>query len=207
MRADCHTQRPSGARVPDDRLLDSVRECVLAVGVRRSTLAEIARIAEVSRMTLYRRFPDVGSALAALMTREFGRLLDGIRAATPSAATARQRLVHGASAAVRALASDPLLRTVLDRDATVILPYVVERLGSTQRHAEIFIAELIEQGIADGSIRNTEPSAQVRLVLLLTQSCTLSLRPATTDLDSTALLSEMERTLDATLRPDEEAGR
>ncbi|WP_233345948.1 TetR/AcrR family transcriptional regulator, partial [Saccharomonospora iraqiensis] len=65
---------PTG-RVPDDVLLDAARECVLARGVRRTTLTDIARTAGVSRMTLYRRFPDVRSVLAALMTREFGALL------------------------------------------------------------------------------------------------------------------------------------
>src|SRR5207248_8598780 len=67
--------RQTATRVADDLLLDAARTCVLAVGVRRTTLAEIARTARVSRMTVYRRFPDVRSVLAALMTREFGGLL------------------------------------------------------------------------------------------------------------------------------------
>ena len=61
--------------VEDDRLLDAARECVLAVGVRRTTVTDVARRAGVSRMTLYRRYPDLEAVLAALMTREFGRLI------------------------------------------------------------------------------------------------------------------------------------
>ena len=204
MTAKCHTPAPSGSRVPDEKLLDAVRECVLATGVRRSTLTQIARIAGVSRMTLYRRFPDLGSALAALMTREFGRLLDEIRAAAVTTDSARERLVRGAVAAVCALTADPLLRTVLDRDAEVILPYIVRRLGSTQRHAESFIAELIEQGISDGSVRDGPVRAQVRTVLLVTQSFTLSMRPAAAEVGEETLLSELEHMLHAALRPAEE---
>ena len=48
---------------PDDALLDAVRACVMAVGVRRTTLTDVARRAGVSRMTLYRRFPDVEALL------------------------------------------------------------------------------------------------------------------------------------------------
>ena len=73
-----------------DRLLDAARECVLAVGVRRTTVTDVARRAGVSRMTLYRRFPDLEAVLAALMTREFGRLV--AEAADRSAGTtARER--------------------------------------------------------------------------------------------------------------------
>src|SRR4030081_1128579 len=100
--ADTRT-RQAAARVGDDVLLDAARRCVLAVGVRRTTLAEIARTAQVSRMTLYRRFPDVRSVLAALMTREFSVLLR--RAPTPGTemTTARERLVVIAASAIRAL--------------------------------------------------------------------------------------------------------
>jgi AcrR family transcriptional regulator len=70
---------PGGA---DAGLLDAARECVLAVGVRRTTFSDVARRAGVSRMTLYRRFPDLEALLSALMTREFGRLVEEERAAS-----------------------------------------------------------------------------------------------------------------------------
>src|SRR3712207_1054015 len=72
---------------PDDGgLLDAARECVLAVGVPRTTFSDVARRAGVSRMTLYRRFPDLEALLAALMTREFGRLVREEREAAGAAA-------------------------------------------------------------------------------------------------------------------------
>ncbi len=54
-----------------DPVLDAVRDCVLAVGVRRTTLTDVARRAGVSRMTLYRRWPDVRTLVGDLMTREW----------------------------------------------------------------------------------------------------------------------------------------
>ena len=53
-----------------DPVLDAAREVVLAVGVRRTTLTEVARRAGLSRMTIYRRWPDVRALVADLMTRE-----------------------------------------------------------------------------------------------------------------------------------------
>src|SRR3954468_8972110 len=54
-----------------DAVLDAARDSVLAVGVRRTTLTDVARRAGVSRMTIYRRWPDVRTLVADLMTREW----------------------------------------------------------------------------------------------------------------------------------------
>ncbi|HET6504848.1 MAG TPA: helix-turn-helix domain-containing protein [Amycolatopsis sp.] len=194
--------KQSTTRVGDDALLDAARQCVLAVGLRRVTLAEIARTARVSRMTLYRRFPDVRSILAALMTRQFGLVLEKAGAEGATALTARERLTRSAVTAVRLLNADPLMRSVLDRDSEVLLPYVVERLGGTQRLGEQEIRALLEAGRAEGSIRDGEPAAQARSVLLVVQSFVLSLHAATADVDAAALLAELAHHLDAALRPE-----
>ncbi|MEV0070032.1 MULTISPECIES: TetR/AcrR family transcriptional regulator [unclassified Amycolatopsis] len=193
--------RQTSARVADDVLLDAARECVLAVGVRRTTLAEIARTARVSRMTVYRRFPDVRSVLAALMTREFSGLLQHASHAGDDAANTRERLVLIAAAGVSALAADPLFRTLLDVDPELVLPYIVERLGATQIFAEQVLRQLLEAGHRDGSVRQAEVTAQARSILLVVQSFAFSLRPATADLDEQALLDEFRYLVDAALKP------
>jgi AcrR family transcriptional regulator len=193
--------RQTATRVADDVLLDAARSCVLAVGVRRTTLAEIARTAHVSRMTVYRRFPDVRSVLAALMTREFSGLLRTASERGSEAANSRERLVLIASAGIRALSTDPLFRTLLDVDPELVLPYIVERLGATQKFAEQVLHQLLAAGHHDGSIRRAPVAAQARSVLLLVQSFAFSLRPATADVDEAALMAEFTHVLDAALKP------
>ena len=193
--------RQTATRVAYDVLLDAARSCVLAVGVRRTTLAEIARTARVSRMTVYRRFPDVRSVLAALMTREFSGLLRTASEGGADAATSRDRLVLIAAAGVRALSTDPLFRTLLDVDPELVLPYIVERLGATQKFAEQALHGLLEAGHQDGSIRRAPVAVQSRSVLLVVQSFAFSLRPATVDVDEAALMAEFTHVLDAALRP------
>ncbi|CAM3780444.1 TetR/AcrR family transcriptional regulator [Kibdelosporangium persicum] len=177
-------------RVDDDVLLDAARSCVLAIGVGRTTLTEVARRAQVSRMTLYRRFPDVRSLIAALMTREFGGLLAEISASL-TAPAARERLVTGLTTGIRVLVDNPIMRAALDLEPELILPYVVQRLGSTQRLTEQFIADQLKAGHQDGSIRVADVPTQSRAVLLVIQSFVLSLRPATSDVDKDALLTEL----------------
>ncbi|GAA1236554.1 TetR/AcrR family transcriptional regulator [Prauserella halophila] len=202
MKPECHTHR--GGRVPDDTVLDAAKECVLAGGVRRTTLTGIAQAAGVSRMTVYRRFPDVGSVLATLMTREFTALLQQVSDEIAADGTARSRLVDHAVASVRRLGTDPLLRTVLDLDAELLLPYVTERLGATQLIAEEGLRGFITEGHTDGSVRQGDPAAQSRALLLLLQSFVLSRRPATAGdgaVPADTLLAELTHLLEGALTP------
>src|ERR1043166_4932980 len=108
-------------RNDDDPVLDAARACVLAVGVRRTTVTDVARRAGVSRMTLYRRFPDLEGVLSALMTREFGRLVAdaaaGGRDGGPRLARAGRGSAVRAAARRRPRAAAPLRHATARRDA------------------------------------------------------------------------------------------
>src|SRR3954452_5205447 len=97
-----------------EAVLDAVRDCVLAVGVRRTTLTDVARRAGVSRMTLYRRWPDVRSLVGDLMTREW---IDVATAAMPeprSDGQTRTLIVDGLVAGIEAFRAHPLFRKIID---------------------------------------------------------------------------------------------
>jgi AcrR family transcriptional regulator len=179
----------------DDRLLDAARECVLAVGVRRTTVTDVARRAGVSRMTLYRRFPDLEGVLAALMTREFGRLIADA-AARAQGATARERVVAMVVHGARSLAEDPLFVRLLDVDPELLLPYVTRRLGGMQKIAVAAGAEAL--AARDGSVRTDAPpevlSAGIELIargFVLASHGELGVDPWT----------ELARAVDGYLRP------
>lgn len=191
----------------DDRaLLDATRACVLDVGFRRTTLTDVARRAGVSRMTLYRRFADVRSLVTDLMTREFAELLANATHGLPASGRHRDRLVAKATASVAALWSNPLMARVLDVDPELLLPYVVDRVGATQRLIEPALRADVEAGQADGSVRPGDPAVLTRALYLVLQSFVLSIRPAVTGLGRPAaardtLLAELAAVLHGALRP------
>lgn len=184
-----------------DGILDAARDSVLAVGVRRTTLTEVARRAGVSRMTLYRRYPDVTSLVTDLMSREFVRILATEERRHVEPRGARYELVAHVIAAVRALRASPLLAKVLDVDPELLLPYVIDRLGETQRHGEEFFATYVRSGHTDGTVRLGDVATQARTLLLVAQSYVLSIGPASEGVDTDALYAELRVLLDSYLAP------
>jgi len=176
-------------------------ECVLAVGVRRTTLSDVARTAGVSRMTLYRRFPDVRGMLTSLITREFGKALAAAAEEAASEPTVRGRLVVASVHMIRALAANPLMHAVIERDGEMLLPYIMERIGTSQRMTEEFLRAQLAAGHADGSIRVADPTLQARSIFLLLQPYAFTIRPSTSDLTLDDLLGELGRLLDVALAP------
>src|SRR5881397_1545045 len=106
---------PPAREVPD-AILDATRGSVLAVGVRRTTLTDVARRAGVSRMTLYRIVPDVTTLILEVMSREFAALIAESEQHVRRRRTGRARAVAATVELVRQLPEAPLFRRVLDVD-------------------------------------------------------------------------------------------
>ncbi|MFG3006525.1 TetR/AcrR family transcriptional regulator [Streptomyces calvus] len=189
----------------NDAVLDAVRDCVLAVGVRRTTLTDVARRAGLSRMTLYRRWPDVRSLVGDLMTREWIAVATGAIPERRPGTTGRDTLTEGLVAAVRAFGAHPLFRKILDVDPELLLPYVLDRRGASQDALLELLADALREGHADGSVRRGHPVRQARSVLLIVQSFTLSLQTMTDEDDPElapeAFLGELRDILERTLTP------
>ncbi len=175
-------------------MLEAARACVLAVGVRRTTFSDVARRAGVSRMTLYRRFPDLETLLSRLMTWEFGRVVEEARDASPPS-NCRERAVAMVTTAARRLHEDPLFDRLLDVDPELLLPYVTVRLGGMQRMAVAGLAAELEAGRGDGSVRDGDPEILARGVELIARGFVLARDPG---LDAWA---ELARAVDGYLRP------
>jgi AcrR family transcriptional regulator len=180
-----------------EAILDATRASVLDFGIRRTTLTDVARRAGVSRMTVYRRYPDVDAVLRDLMTREFGAAMADI-AARVTGSDGRARVTGRILASVDALRASPLMRKIVEAEPELLLPYVLGRMGETQRAAVALIATDLADGQTDGSIRRGDPRVIAQALLLVTQSFVLSSGIAE-DVPEPALRAELERLVDAVL--------
>ena len=145
------SRRHTSPRSADPRLdayLDAARDCILDVGWRRTTLTEVAKRAGVSRMTMYRTWPDMGSLLGDLMTREWV----GIAAAALST--------------VRALRDNELFVRIVELDPDLMLPYLLSRRGRSQEALIEILAAEIESGQRSGAIRTGDAVLMARSLTL-----------------------------------------
>ncbi len=186
---------------PDDPILDAAREVILRVGVRRTTATDVARRAGVSRMTLYRRFQDVQSLLVALLTREVNRLLGEIEATVATLPTARERLVTAAITGVQRLAADPLFLRLVEVDPELLLPYLLERSGSSQLAIRAYLTRTLTAGQADGSIRPLDVAYAAQVLQLTLQSFVLSSRIIANEADPSRIATELADLLNRYLAP------
>jgi AcrR family transcriptional regulator len=200
MPSQRHTVTREGVEPPPvvtDPVLRAAHACVMDVGLRRTTLADVARRAGVSRMTVYRQFDDLTGIVSALLTAELVALLDSAWEDTAALATARERLVEAGALVVERLVHHPLYRRVLDVDPELLLPLVVDRFGSTQLAAIEVVAGLVAQGVAEGSVRPVDPHLAATCLLLTAQSFVFSARVV----EGQDVLPELRRLLDSYLRP------
>jgi len=155
------------------RLLDAARECILAVGWRRTTLTDVARRAGVSRMTVYRTYPDMTSLFGDLMTREWVGVLADLGDVEPTADLAHE-VATRMLVAVRALRLNPLFHRIVDVDPELLLPYLLDRRGRSQQAVVELLAGTIEDGQAAGGLRAGNPVLLARSIVLACQGFVLS---------------------------------
>jgi AcrR family transcriptional regulator len=180
----------------EDAVLDAARDCVLAYGVRRTTLSDVARRAGVSRMSIYRRWPDVRSLVADLMSREWHAVLVETATATRRRGSLRSRGVAQMVAVAAALREHPLLRKIREVDPEVLLPYMLDRRGASQDEMLAFIVEAVRAGQKEGSVRRGDAQRMGRAVLLTVQTFVLSSALATDKYDAAGLDTELAAVLD-----------
>ncbi|WP_019203141.1 TetR/AcrR family transcriptional regulator [Tsukamurella sp. 1534] len=189
-----------GARVPanaidDDRILDAARDLMATIGIRRTTMADVARTAQVSRATLYRRYPNVQALAAAVTTREFADALGSVR--TVDGDTVRESLARTVVHMTSAARSHPLLRRIVELDPEFLMPYLLHRTGRTSRAQLDAIEAGIRTGQEDGSVRDGAPRELAAVVLQAAWSSALTgpVFSESPDLLDTQLFDLLERYL------------
>ncbi len=202
LRHNDHADRVDSVPGPHEAYLDAARACLLDVGWRRTTLTEVARRAGVSRMTIYRSWPDMGALLGDLMTREWTDLVRAAVADADPALPRVERLVATITTSVRGLRSNELFVRIVELDPELILPYLLARRGRSQNLVLGVVEAEVVAGQDAGEVRAGDATAIARGLLLAVHGFALSAQTMLDDsVDEAAIDAELELLLTRSLAP------
>jgi AcrR family transcriptional regulator len=183
-----------------DEILDAARECILAFGVSRTTLSEVARRSGRSRPTIYSRWSDARAMVAGVLTRELLGIIESTRPAKQGV-DGRTVAVEHVVAITAELRTNALFRKLITVDQDLLATYVFQRLGSSQQAGLAILEGWVRAGQKDGSIRSGRPAVLARMVLLAVQSVALSAHLVADRVPPRQLDRELRRLLDGYLKP------
>jgi AcrR family transcriptional regulator len=181
----------------EQRILDAAAACILAYGVERTTMTEIARRARVSRPTIYRRWPDIRWVIAELLTHRIAGVLDDV----PDRGVGREAMVDRVVLVAERLRDDEVVQSVIRNAPSLAMVYIAERLGTSQQILIDALADAIEAAQAEGSVRQGDPHCMGAMCLLITQSTIQSAQLVEKLLSREALSVELARSLNGYLAP------
>jgi AcrR family transcriptional regulator len=181
-----------------ERILEAARTELLAHGLRRTSLDEIARAADVSRATLFRRFPNRDALLFALAAREARAAIARVDERVAGLDDAEDLLVKGAIGVVHEITGNGLLQRLLVTDTDQVLPLLTNRSGPILSIGSDYIAAQLGRVRAAGTPLRGDPRVIAELLARLTLS--LAVNPTgVIPLDDDRKLAKIVRTTIAPL--------
>ncbi|KJF22309.1 TetR/AcrR family transcriptional regulator [Rhodococcus sp. ACPA4] len=194
-------RKGDGQRTPnlaiDNLILDAARSCVLDFGMQRTTLAEIARRAGVSRPTVYRRWTDTRAVVADLLTREIREVLPDIQ----TTGSARDLLLSAVVDVVAEIRDHPLFVKIRSTDQELLTTYIVDRIGASQKSILELMTAVVTAGQQDGSIRHGNADEIASMLLLMAQSVVFSAPTLQDRLSADAAVQQLRIAVSAYLTP------
>lgn len=186
----------------DDAIIAAARESIMEQGIRKTSIAEIARKAGVSRPTVYRRYADIGELTAEVLSRETLSTLEGL-AILPG--NARERILTRIRVVTDRIIERGLFAGLAETDPEQVLRLLTEK--KRESHEEIlrrFIVPGIMHGQEDGSIRKGDPMKLANGVFRLTQIPILVWKSVNPNDQTDTSLDDLVDFVDRYLRPNPE---
>jgi AcrR family transcriptional regulator len=148
-------------------LLSAAANRFVEVGLRRTTMEDIARQARAGKATLYRHFANKDAVIDALLEREAGRFVRILERAVAGESDAADQLEAAFVAGVRFFVEHPVLTKGRDEEPGLLLPRITAVGGPLVARGLALFGQLIEDGVAAGELRPVDPRAAAEVVMRL----------------------------------------
>jgi AcrR family transcriptional regulator len=157
-----------------ERILDATAAQLELFGLRRMSVEDVARRAGVSRMTIYRRFPQKDRLIEAAILRDCRRFFGELETATAGLPTLDDRLVESFVAALRFAGTHPVLQRLIVSEPETLLPYLTVEGGAVLGVVREFLVGRIRAGQAEGIVAEFDPEPLAEILARLALSFVLT---------------------------------
>lgn len=181
---------------PDElraRILDAAYEQFCRMGIRRSTMEDVARLAKVSRITVYRRFDSKDTLVEHVVRREFRRYFDQFLIDIEQARTPADRVVLGFVSSLRAIRGNPLIGGLIATEPDLLVPSLMTDGGQTLATVRQFVAGQLRREQRAGNVSDGLDADLVAEMMVRISTSFLAIPSAVIDLDDDGQLAEVAR--------------
>jgi AcrR family transcriptional regulator len=157
--------QPPGTDRELDAALDAAAACYLRLGVGKTTAADIAESAGISRATLYRRYGSHEAIFLAVLTRESEAMAAAAQEHLADVADPAERILEGMMFAIAEIRSRPVHAAVFGGDSAAWAAGQAIRDEALRRIGDAGLRPLLAPALADGTLSEESISDLVDWIL------------------------------------------
>ncbi|MFD4404758.1 TetR/AcrR family transcriptional regulator [Nocardia sp. NPDC058499] len=158
----------------DERILDATLGRILQVGIRRSSLDDIARRCGLNRVTLYRRFSGKDALIEAALSREISRVLAEATAIASTTEGTDAQIEETVLFVLRLTRTHPLVTQLLAVAPEEALGFYTVRGEEMVSQGIEYIAGVLTAGQEQGVLARYDPRPVAELVARMAHSLMLT---------------------------------
>lgn len=155
----------SAPRSPEThRILDAALELFVELGIKRATIGDIARRADIDRVTVYRRIGNKDEVIQAVVTREATRLFELVASTARGGTTLEERVELGFTSMMEQVRGHAMLAKMLQVEPETVLLQLTREGTPLVAGATLATMGFFEQAVEDGLLDTTagmEPQAEL----------------------------------------------
>lgn len=157
-----------------ERILDAARAVLIEHGLRRTSLADIARAAGVSEATLYRRFATRDELLRTLVAREARGFIARVDERITSIEDPVEQLVVAFVTLAHALREHDLIQRLLVTDTELVLPLITTEGAPALALGRSYVFAQAKRLAESGVTLTADPEHLAELIVRIAHSLVLT---------------------------------
>jgi len=132
-----------------DRLLDAAVQAAAVHGLAKLSVGDVARVAGLSRQTLYKYFPSKEALVAEAVAREADTMIAAVTAAADAHDDPRDALEAAIVTTLRLTRAHPLLDRLIQTEPEALLPLLVSGEGAVMATVRAAVEQIVGRKVPD----------------------------------------------------------